>query len=321
MVILKKKRLRLNSRGKKALSKLVASVFTFSILLIIVFMGPAEAYTLSLTSSSINVDAGAQISFEATLKIDNQELLNVSYFVLRLTSLNTSIPEVICNFNPDGTIIGSCPGIQIIPVSSIPWGYGYGYDGYGYGYGYGYGTGEFKYNIIFNTTYTTSYNTYLSFVTGSGQTFETTGNTIIVGNLTGGATVLKNIWDINVGESIMNKNIRGKYGNLDVGNLSFEVNKLIFTARSKGANRGNGYITGQKDKTRFSYKFKVMGVEETDELAKIYVTGKYRVGRGEIIILNTFMMLDKSKGELSLTSEPFSLNPMEVIYNDWNCRF
>lgn len=150
-------------------TKIIAGIFTFFVLTIILLAGPAKAFILSLDTADDEVDKGANITFTATLEIQSQD----EY--LPINSLMLNIGGKTCAFDINGNPVGDdCAWVSNIEKTGGSfgegYGYGYGYDhgnsygygygynfnfGYGYGYGYGYGTGETEltYKITINTEY------------------------------------------------------------------------------------------------------------------------------------------------------------------------
>lgn len=138
-------------RGVSA--KVISIILTVVIIGLIVLAGPAEAFTLNLSSSTPSVNVGEEISFIAELNIAEGELLPVEY-------LELSVGGVLCRFDVDGTNISGCAGLGIVRIEDANSTYGnfsgnfsgteYNF-GYGYGYGYG-GAGRLAYNITLDST-------------------------------------------------------------------------------------------------------------------------------------------------------------------------
>lgn len=150
-------------------TKIIAGFFTFAILTLLIFTGPAQAFILGLVVDGDNeVAKGETITFTASIEIQSQdEYLPINYLTLEIGGKT-------CNFNIKGDVIDECKWINEIAKTSGTYGgdygYGYGYDndnlyGYGYGYnfdfGYGYGYGyssgldatTLTYNITIDTDY------------------------------------------------------------------------------------------------------------------------------------------------------------------------
>jgi hypothetical protein len=309
----------LNLKRDSILTKVFPIIITFAIMLLIFFSGPAEAYSLSLWSSDNNPYVGEKMNFIASLKIDNNELFDIDYLVLKLRGISPSV-EINCKFSPNGTIISGCSGITIMQVSSTPYGYGYN-SGNGYDYGYGYKPGILQYNISFNTTgYSPGkYNTYLKFI-AKNQTFETSGDILTIDSHgSGGGRTNQNSCYLSVGESIMDKNIRGRGGIISANGTLFDNNKLSMSIRSKGATRGSGSITSQKNRERFSYKFKIISVEDSKTQSLVYLKGTYRIGTKKAVLLDTILTINKETGQASLNESVISLSGMNLVFNGKGC--
>jgi hypothetical protein len=309
---------------KRVLTKVVAMVVTAMVILIVLYSGPAEAYTLSLSTANTNVTVGEKVNLSASVKIDNSELLNISSLELKLKSINPSV-NISCKFLPNGTVISGCAGMTITQVESTPFGYGYINNGYGYGFK----PGTLKYDIVLNTSgYAPGrYNTYINFSVGN-QTFEKTGDIINIKKAPNHIRrTIPNSCNFSVGQSIFDKNIRGVSGSgiLVANGTAFDNEKLILTARSKGANRGEGTLTAQIKQsrftvTRFSYTFKINKVVENDTTALLYLKGNYKTGFfKKPIPLETVLTLNKQTGLVSLSGDGVSLTGMQVIYNGKGC--
>ena len=141
-------------------SKVIASVVTLLVLGLLVFAGPAQAFSISLDIPETTAEQGKKIELTATVKIDSGEAYDIDHLVLVLTG-----PETIeCAFDITGKMKAGvnemCHGINIkkIPLPQIEKGYGYGYS-----YGYGYTEQELTYEITLHTqkfkvgTYETSF--------------------------------------------------------------------------------------------------------------------------------------------------------------------
>ncbi|MFA5723562.1 MAG: hypothetical protein WC979_04865 [Candidatus Pacearchaeota archaeon] len=307
----------MNLKKESILIRAFPIVITFAIMLLIFFSGPAEAYSLSLWSSDNSPDLGENINFIASLKIDNNEVLDVDYLILNLRGISPSV-EINCKFSVNGTILSGCTGISIVQISSTLYDYGYNY---GSGYGYGYKPGVLKYNISLNTTgYSPGkYETSLKFI-AQNQTFEKSGDILTIQTYSGGGRTKQNSCYLNVGEPIMDKNIRGRGGIISADGTIFDTNnKLSMSIRSKGATRGSGSITSQKNRERFSYKFKITSVEDSKNQSLIYLKGTYRIGTKKSVPLNTILTINKATGQASLNESVISLEEMNLVFNGKGC--
>ncbi|MFH1511556.1 MAG: hypothetical protein ABIF10_07750, partial [Candidatus Woesearchaeota archaeon] len=145
---------------------LTATVATIAIVLMLFFSGPVRAVQVQLTTDKTSYKANENTQITASVDIEPGE--NIPVHNLTLAVYNSTGDTVVeCKFLPDGSIIGSCTGIQVQKINqqgygySNRYGYGYGIEGYsytsfGYGYGYGYSagftgnSGELSYNITLN---------------------------------------------------------------------------------------------------------------------------------------------------------------------------
>jgi hypothetical protein len=303
------------SLQRKALVKASGYIISFLIVITLILSGPAEAYVLNLSVDDRNVKPGDTITFSASLNIENGELFGINYLFLKLNGTNSSIE---CKFLPNGTILEGCPGIKIIQISSAPYGYGYNY-GYGYGYGYGYQQGLLKYNITLDTkNYSVGkYDAYIGFAS-EDKTFEESGGIITIA-YSGGGKQTRNGCYLSEGSSIINKNIRGTDGEFVFNGTLLGNDKLQLTIRSKGANRGSGYLNAQRDRTRFSYKFKVESVIEDYNKAYVQLSGTYRIGPTEKTELNATLVIDKKNSAASLDADNIHVENMDLIFNGKGC--
>ena len=171
-------------KKRETLTRLISLSISFLILFILLFSGPANAFSLSLNIPDTQVSKGGSISFIGEIDIESDENLPIDNVLLKLDG-----GEVVnCLFHPNGTIISGCKGISIeyLGNASFEYGYGYGYYGYGYnfGYGYGYANGKLIYNFTLNTTdyLSGNYSTKLTAHINSKE-FSNAGKNIIIGEI------------------------------------------------------------------------------------------------------------------------------------------
>ncbi|VVB77905.1 Uncharacterised protein [uncultured archaeon] len=310
-------------KKERRVSKIIAAGISVLVLILLILSGPAQAYVINLVATNNNVFVGGIVKFNASVKVESHELIDIDYLILKLKSSNP-VTEVDCKFYPNGTIISGCTGISIAQISSAPYGYGYNY-GYSYGYGYGYKAGTLSYNITLDTTtYAPAiYKTSLSFIVGE-NTFENAGNNIVISKpLDHHGKGIKDNCNLVTGESIMDKNIRGKLGNVFVNGSIFDSknDKFSLSIRSRGATLGEGYLTAQMKRQRLDFKFKVKSVDDNINKAYISVSGSYRLGLKKAVPLNTTIILDKETGMASFDSPNLSLSDMKVIFNGKDCSW
>ncbi len=115
--------------------------------------------------------------------------------------------------------------------------------------------------------------------------------------------------------------IRAKNGDASVDETEFgEKNKINFYLPQKGARPGEGYITGQKGRTTFSYKFVVGNILEKDaNHTAISVFGKYKVGIGPEKEEKSVLVLDKLNGRLDVLGEEVQIAYMDVNFKNGGC--
>jgi len=173
----------MNQRGmkKELVVKLFSLLITSVVLMLLIFSGPAEAFTIGLTIGENYAPLGKTISFTGSVNINSLENLPINNLKLSLDG-----PEDInCLFLANGSIVSGCKGltIELLGNASYRKGHGYGYYGYGYdfGYGYGYTNGTLLYNFTLNSTNYTQgiYETGLS-VFIDGDEFFNPGDSIYI---------------------------------------------------------------------------------------------------------------------------------------------
>jgi hypothetical protein len=258
-------------------SKLAGGISAIVIFGILILSGPAQAFTLGLEILNPEVEAGENISFMASIDIEAEEFLEIDYLVLKLYGPS----PVSCVFNINGSLISGCDGIFIEQISSSP-----------YQYGYGFSEGVFRYNITLNTSeYLVGiYDTSLE-IRSHEESFSQQGEQIIIRD--------KNI------EELEKCSIRARDGTLMVNGINFgENNDLNFYLSEGSSGLGQGSLTGQMDRSRFSYDFDILGViENNPEMAKILVSGTYRVNLGQNIPESALITFDKINNEISLVGD------------------
>ncbi len=136
----------------KAKNKIIASMITIAVLGLLVFAGPAQAYTLSLDFENTTAEQGKKIQLTATVDPEGANPTEIDEITLILTPEQGDTIE--CSFDVTGKMKSGtnteCHGINIkkTPQPKINQNYGYNY---GYSYGYGYGSSELVYEITIHT--------------------------------------------------------------------------------------------------------------------------------------------------------------------------
>ena len=162
---------------KASFNKVIASVVTAVVLGLLVYAGPAQAFSLKLDFENTEAEQGKKIELTATVDIDSGEALDIEEITLVLNG-----PEKVeCTFDITGKMKSGvneeCHGINIkkIPYPQIEKGYGYSYS-YNYGYGI---TEDLVYEITIHTQKfkVGEYETELR-IAVNGETFSEPGETI-----------------------------------------------------------------------------------------------------------------------------------------------
>ena len=191
-------------------------------------------------------------------------------------------------------------------------GYGYGYrytDSLGYGYGYGYMAGLLKYNITIDSDDLKlgNYSTQLSVIIGD-KTFKFDGEKITI--------TKKSV----VAPPNNRCSIRAFDGNFTVDNTDFSNNRLKFyiSKRDKNTIKGTGSLSGQKDRDRFSYRFKIINViENNDSNLVLNVSGSYRIGRDGIeknIPEQAVLNFDRINNKISVSGDKIMIKTMSIKF-------
>lgn len=275
-------------RGKRVFASLVTGFIIF----LLILLGPANALLLSLSVDHPTINEGEKISFILTANT-NKDNETANIFILELGSIKNSSLNYICQFDINTTIISGCNGMTIDKLSEE------------YEYGYGYGNLE---KVEFNVTLDTS-----SIKPGKYKTlFEVIGDKTTKKR---GLTI--NIKEIDTSrKGIKDCSIRGHKGTLVVNGVDFgSNNKINFAVTSQNAAPGQGYLTGQKDRTTFSYNFKILEIlNNSEDQLQILVSGTYRIGLQEKQSEKTIITLDKTNNLLSLSDTILSLEGMKVTF-------
>lgn len=137
-------------------SYLPGTVITVFVVILLIFLGPAQAVSLIISGLQPLYAESTPVKFQISIEISTPDqfvpVTNISLDVAGPVNLNRI-------FSVDGTPVSGNPRISITPVKhpkSEDYGYGYGIgcEGgtcYGFGYGYGYGT-DTTLSFIYNVT-------------------------------------------------------------------------------------------------------------------------------------------------------------------------
>ena len=272
---------------KEGISRIVAAFVTLSILTILIVSGPADAYILGLTILNPEVNKGEIIDFTASVNVEQNEVLNISRFVLKLQGpVNDD-----CTFQPDGTVISGCFGIQIQQIETT-----------NYNYGYGFTEGNLTYRILLDTSQYVFgiYQTSLGIIIGS-QVIDQKGQDVII---RGPVTPLEGC------------SIRADDGSLLAEGKQFGESNINFYIPLKNAKNGKGALSAQIGKDRFSYKFNIDEIVENDyDSAVLAVSGKYKLGKNKYVKESALITFDKINRKISLISGNLTLFENKISFS------
>lgn len=297
-------------------SKFISVFIVLFILGALLVSGPAGAFLIGIKASDKIVEKGKQVSFNIT--IDTQEgekPKDIDYLTFRLKGPSVFPIEYNCKFYLNGTKEDNdgCKGINVNLISIDPL-YGYNNDcslyGYGYNNGYGYDSRcKLSYIITLDTTNYEAGEYENSFIIVSKENeFKQDGENIKI--------ILPP--DNNI--TMKRCSIRAFDGSLGLINKNFTNNKLSFFItinKNNGEVKGQGSLTGQKNRDRFSYRFKIIDILENDNShAIILVSGKYKVGKGEKIDENALLYFDKILNRISVRGEQINIKTMIINFRE-----
>ena len=291
-------------------SKIIAVIITLVIVVIIFYNGPANAVKLGLEIPQKIVSIGKSINIISTIQVESDELLQIDYLELSLNGPHNK--HIDCKFLSNGTPISGCKDIKIEPISlndSSKFGYSYGYryaDHLGYGYGYGFGKGFLRYNISIDSDHLSigNYSTKISVIVGD-KTFNFSGDDINV---------------IKTPKLDKRCSIRAFDGTFNVDSKDFSNNRLKFYISARDTNKitGTGSLSGQKDRDRFSYRFKIDKVIENNRTNLVLqVSGVYRIGRDGLLknIPETAVLnFDKINNKIIVTGNKVNVKSMMINF-------
>lgn len=286
-------------------SKIIAAVITIGIIIVLFLTGSANAVRINMETGKIKAEKGTIISLMPTVSIDSSEIVNINYVILKIRN---SKNEFICKFHANGSVISGCDGITI-SISSLTSQYGYRYgNNYEsieekYGYGYGYGEGNFGYLILLNSSEFSEgvYKTEMLVSVGK-RNFTQKGGQIQIKE-----------------KPFSNRcSIRASDGNISLDNKEFSNNKIGFYMSKRDSLTGTGSLTGQKDRDRFNYRFKVKEIlEETPSNLKVLVAGNYRIGRNgasKIIYEEAILNFDRITNRVSIIGDKIKIKTMIIDF-------
>lgn len=273
-------------------TKIIAGVFVLGIISALMLSGPAEAFLLSITIPDNSVIKGDTITINANIETEESERpSDINYLIIKLTGPQ----EISCKFLANATAVSGCDGIKIIKVPS---------EDSGYCKSYGYGTGcKLQYKITLESELYAA-GTYETFLIINSNEKDSTkqGEDVIINN------------PINRVCSV-----RADDGSLKVGNMEFAKNKINFYMPLNKAIRGEGYLTGQRNRDRFMYKFSMGRIlVDNDKMIKVKVSGKYRIGNsGQSLSENAILTFDRIQNVTSLVGDKINITNMRVSFRQW----
>ncbi len=257
--------------------KIVAGLITVFILGILILSGPVNAYILGFSVLNPEVIRGEEVSFSVTLKDLAQESID---------EILLKIGDKECRFDVEGNIISDCFGIQINRTFIE--------------YNYGYGTiKNISYSLKLDTSGFTPgiYATEIQ-VKSEGEIASQKGSDIVIKD-----------------NALESCSVRAKEGILIVEGADFgKNNKINFYIPLENAAPGEGYLIGQKDRTRFSYSFNVDSAKRNGGRIIVNVSGKYRVGIEAQKDASAVIIIEN--GKIVLNSEEFNIEDMEITYKN-----
>ena len=211
-----------------------SSVLTVIAVSLLIMLGPANAFVLSLNLMNGGVFVqGEKVEYKVSAQIENGEGKDIQSFRLFFDG-----PESFsCEFLPNGTLVSFCPFLSIKQTENAP-------SGFESGYGYGFLEGKLEYDIILDTT---------SFDLGryESKLFVTIDENEMQSDVA-------RIINIAEGDLLNSCSIRAKDGIVDFNGVSISSkNRLSLFVPTSDASKGHGSLTAQNRRDRISYTFKV----------------------------------------------------------------
>ena len=273
-------------------SKLIAGIIVIGVLSLLIFSGPAEAYILSLTGTNTDVLQGEKINFIATVDNQMNNEAPINYITLKLTGDKT----YSCDFDIQGLPINEndCKGITIVPLSNNSGSCSYGYNGYGYS-----GTCNLKFNITLDSNKFGFGEYETKLIVKTTKSIEETLGPII--------SISKKLDNI--------CSIRAKDGQLIFNNKIYSNVKTNFFIPYDGKIKGEGYISAERGKERFLYKFKVTKLlENTANVSKVEISGYYKLGMGPFNGEKAILTYDRKHNTVTITGNKLYVAHLEINF-------
>ncbi|MBR9703903.1 hypothetical protein GOV12_00700 [Candidatus Pacearchaeota archaeon] len=271
-------------------SKYISVGILLVIVCVLIVTGPANAYLVDFVSDQTVIDKGVSASYSITLDLEESENLgDIDYLMFRLNKINDGDGiDFDCKFDSDGGIVSGCNGIEIIKVEETSC------DLYGYGMGC-----DLKFNIFVDTT---------KFDSGEYKTFTIIKFSDVIDETKGNNLNIKEIKDLSC-------SIRAKEGELSFDGKDYFRTKISFYIPFREAKNGEGYITGQMKRDRFSYKFDVVRIlENNEDMLRAEVSGKYRIGPYNVGNELAILTFDKITDEITIVGDMIEHRGGEVYF-------
>lgn len=288
-------------------SKIISILITIVIISALFLTGPANAVIPSLEIPIKQVFQGTNLDIMPMIQIESFEIADIDFIEFKLIKNDMTIA---CKFLPNGTKISGCEGISIDLLdieAQSNYGYGYGLKykpSEVYGYGYGYTAGFLKYSLSLATENLEIGKYKTEIIVNIGETmFKQKGEDIII----------KKTLRLNTRCSI-----RAFDGTFIVDSKDFSNNKLRFYISHKDNAGGDGSLSGQKGRDRFSYRFKIDKIIANNESnLVISVTGTYRIGRDGIeknIPETAILNFDRINNKISIFGDKIKIKSMQINF-------
>lgn len=285
-------------------SKIIAILVTIGVIGVLFLTGPAQAIILSIEIPKTDIVKGSLINIMPSIEIQDSEIVDINYLSLQLIGQQ----EINCIFFINGSAISGCEGIKIEPIESADFGYGYGYliNDFGYGYGYGFMKGFLKYNITIESKQLNvgRYQPIFSVFSDGEKILEKKGDVI------------------DIKTKIINRlenrcSIRAFDGKLGANNKNFTNNRINFYISSRDPMTGKGALSGQKNRERISYRFKVNKIIENNDLVlKVKVIGEFRIGNNpaDKQSAESILVFDRLRNKISLNGGKINTKSMFINF-------
>lgn len=259
-------------------NRIIASVLSLIVIVLLVYTGPAQAFVVSLGISNASPLLGELISFSVSAQIQEGDNTNINNFTLVINN------NSYCVFSISGEKLTSCNGINIVQIENLSYGYGYLLPGF------------LKYNITINSESlgVGNYNARLIASTIKGE-FQTSESSFAISDE-------KPLYDCSV---------RGKGGEISLNEKSLGNNSRInFYVPLKSAREGEGEFTVQEGRKRVSYKFDVKKAVRRDSLIVFKVQGEVREDLNPFKAESAVITLDKNTKKINLDSSSLVIRNM-----------